>query len=106
MTQESRITRGVEGMIADSSSIAVMIEGVGSRSARWAQLKREDFYAREEERTGRKRMPRNIVQRNNHFRHAISSISASSSNSSNTGSNNCSSGGEENNTNKDQRQMF
>ena len=85
-------------MIADASSIAVMIEGVGSRSARWMHLKREEFIAKEEERTGHKRMPRNIVQRNNRFRHAVSSISASSSDSSNTGSNN--SGGEENNTTK------
>ena len=71
-------------MIADAASIAVMIEGVGSRSARWAHIKRDDLFAKEEERTGRKRMPRNVVQRNNRFRHAISSISASSSNSSNT----------------------
>lgn len=85
-------------MIADSSSIAVMIEGVGSRSARWGHLKREEFITKEEERTGHKRMPRNIVQQNNRFRHAVSSISASSSDSSNTGSNN--SGGEENNSNK------
>jgi len=101
----SRITRGVEGMIADAASIAVMIEGVGSRSARWAHIKRDDLFAKEEERTGRKRMPRNVVQRNNRFRHAISSISASSSNSSNTGSNTGSSGGEENNdSNKPHRQ--
>ena len=85
-------------MIADSASIAVMIEGVGSRSARWGHLKRDEFIAREEERTGHKRMPRNILQRNNRFRHAVSSISASSSDSSNTGSNN--SGGEENSNNK------
>jgi hypothetical protein len=77
-----------------------MVEGVGSRSARWGHLKREDFIAREEERTGRKRMPRSIVQPNNRYRHAVSSISASSSDSSNMGSNNCSSGGEENSNNK------
>jgi len=88
---ESRITRGVEGMIADSSSMAVMIEGVGSRTSRWGHLKREEFIASEEERTGRKRMPRNIVQRNRQFRNAISSISASSCDSSNP-----SSSGEEN----------
>jgi len=93
---ESRITCGAEEMIADASSMALMIEGVGSRSARWAHLKREEFIAREEERTGRKRMPRNIVQRNNRFRHALSSISASSSDSFNTGA----SGGEENSNNK------
>jgi len=96
---ESRMTRGAEGMIADSSSVGVMIEGVGSRSARWGRLKREEFIAREEERTGLKRMPRNIVQQNNRFPHTVSSISASSSDSSNTGSNNCSSGGEENSNN-------
>jgi hypothetical protein len=105
VTQESRFTRGVEGMIADASSIAVMIEGVGSRCSRWAHIKREDIFAKEEERTGRKRMPRNIVQRNNRFRHAISSISASSSNSSNTGSNTGSSGGEENNSNNKPHQQ-
>jgi len=86
-------------MIADSSSIAVMIEGVGSRSTRWGHLKREEFIAREEERTGRKRIPRS-VQQSNRFRHPVSSISASSSDSSNMGSNNCSSGGEENGNNK------
>ena len=101
VTQESRFTRGAEGMIADASSIAVMIEGVGSRSSRWAHIKREDLFAKEEERTGRKRMPRNIVQRNNRFRHPISSISASSSNSSNTGS----SGGEENSSNNKPHQQ-
>jgi len=101
---ESRITRGAEGMLADSSSMAVMIEGVGSRSVRWAHLKRQEFIAKEEERTGRKRMPRNIVQQNNRFRNAISSISASSSDSSNMGSNNCSSGGEENSTNNNKGQ--
>lgn len=105
VTQESRFTRGVEGMVADASSIAVMIEGVGSRSSRWAHIKREDLFDKEEERTGRKRMPRNIVQRNNRFRHAISSISASSSNSSNTGSNTGSSGGEENNSNNKAHQQ-
>jgi len=100
---ESRFTRGAEGMVADSSSIAVMIEGIGSRSARWEHLKRDEFIAKEEERTGRKRMPRNIVQRSNRFRHAISSISASSSGSSNMGSNNCSSGGEDSSSNKNQK---
>ena len=50
------------------------------------QIKREDFYISEEERTGRKHMPRNIDGQNSRFQHAVSSLSASSSNSSNNGS--------------------
>jgi hypothetical protein len=56
-----------------------MIEGVGSRSARWTQIKREDFFLQEEERTGRKYMPRSILRQNGRFQHAVSSLSASSS---------------------------
>lgn len=83
--QECRISRGIDSVIADAASIAVMIEGVGSRSTRWMQIKREDFFLKEEERTGRKHMPRSI--QNSRFQHAVSSLSASSSsNSSNTGS--------------------
>jgi hypothetical protein len=62
-----------------------MVESVGSRCSRWILIKREDFLIREEERTGRKRMPKNIMQPNSRFQHAISSLSSSSS-SSNHGS--------------------
>ena len=84
-------------MISDSASVSAMIEGVGSRSTRWMQIKREDFFLREEERAGTKHMPRNIVRQNNRFQHAMSSLS-SSSNSSNNGSS-----GEEANKKKVQR---
>jgi hypothetical protein len=71
--------------MADAASIAVMVESVGSRSSRWVQIKRDDFLMKDEERTGRKRMPKSIMQQNNRFQHAISSLS-SSSGSSNNGS--------------------
>ncbi|KAL3911234.1 MAG: hypothetical protein SGILL_007363, partial [Bacillariaceae sp.] len=83
--QEARIARGIDAAVADAASVAAMIEGVGSRSNRWVQIKREDFLIKEEERTGRKRMPKSIMQQNNRFQHAVSSLS-SSSNSSNNGS--------------------
>jgi hypothetical protein len=66
--------------------MAAMIEGVGSRSPRWMQIKREDFFLAEAERTGRKHMPANIDGQSSRFQHAVSSLSASSSNSSNNGS--------------------
>lgn len=50
------------------------------------QIKREDFFSREEERTGTKMMPRNIIRPNGRFQHAMSSLSSSSANSSNNGS--------------------
>jgi hypothetical protein len=78
--QECRMSCGVDAVIADAASIEAMIEGVGSRSARWMQIKREDFFLREEERTGRKHMPRNIVRQNSRFQQAVSSLSSSSSN--------------------------
>jgi PAS domain-containing protein len=71
--------------MADAASVAAMIEGIGSRSNRWVQIKREDFLIKEEERTGHKRMPKNIMQKSSRFQHAVSSLS-SSSNSSNNGS--------------------
>lgn len=83
------MSRGVLAVIADAASVAAMIEGVGSRSVRWMQIKREDFFLREEERTGRKHMPRNIVGQNSQFQQAVSSLSSSSNSSNN------SSGGEE-----------
>lgn len=65
--------------MADAASIAAMVESVGSRSNRWVRIKREDFLMKEEERTGRKRMPKNIMRQSSRFQHAISSLSSSSS---------------------------
>ena len=90
----------MDAVLADAASLAVMIEGVGSRTSRWMQIKREEFFIKEEERTGIKRMPRDIVGQNNRFQHAMSSLSSSS-----TSSNKDSSGssGEEANQKKKQR---
>ena len=99
-TQECRKSRGVEAMIADAASIAVMVEGIGSRSERWAQIKREEFLAREDAaiaRAGggtgqsslqqqRQRMPHNITRQNSRLQHAVSSLSSSSESSTGNGS--------------------
>jgi len=83
--KESRVSRGIDAVIADAASVAVMIEGIGSRSTRWMNFKRRDFFLPEEERTGRKHMPRSINRQSGRFQHAMSSLSASSSNTSNNG---------------------
>jgi hypothetical protein len=88
------VARGVDGVMEDAASLAVMVEGVGSRNPRWLHIKREDFLLKDEERTGRKRMPRSIMQQSSRFQHAVSSLS-SSSNSSNNGSS-----GEDSNRNR------
>jgi hypothetical protein len=73
-------------VMADAASTAAMIEGVGSRTPRWMQTKREDFFLKEGERTGRKCMPKNIVRQNSRFQHVVSSLSSSSKSSNNDGS--------------------
>ena len=90
--QECRVSRGIDAVMADAASVAVMIQNVGSRSARWMQIKREEFLIKEEERTGVKRsMPHDILQSGSRFQHAISSLSSSSGSSGGANS----SGGEE-----------
>jgi hypothetical protein len=79
------MSRGVEAIIADAASVAVMIESIGSRSSHWMQIKREDFFLREEERTGTKIMPQNVGRQGGRFQHAVSSLSSSSANSSSNG---------------------
>lgn len=71
-------------MIADAASMAVMVEGIGSRSARWMQIKREELLQREEKRTGRM-MPRSIVRQDSRLQHAVSSLSSSSGSSNGSG---------------------
>lgn len=80
------MSRGIDAIIADAASVAVMIESVGSRSTRWMQIKREEFFQREEERTGTKTMPKNVGPQTGRFQHAVSSLSSSSANSSHNGS--------------------
>lgn len=75
-------------MIRDSASVAVMIENVGNRSDRWKNTVRDEFLRKEEKRTGkiRSRMPRDIVEQDSRFQHAISSLSSSSGYSTGNGS--------------------
>ena len=70
-------------MIADAASVSVMMEGVGSRSTRWTHMKREAFFMKEEERTGTKRMPRDILRQTSRFQLAISNLSSSYGSSNN-----------------------
>jgi len=83
--QECRISRGIESMISDAASVSVMVEGIGSRSSRWMQLKRYEVLNREDIRSGPLHMHRNSDNDNSRTRHTVSSLSSSSgfSNSSN-----------------------
>lgn len=77
------MSRGVDAMIADAASISVMVEGIGSRSFRWMQIKREDAFTPKETRNGSGTMPHNILRENSRLQHAVSSLSSSSGSSSN-----------------------
>jgi len=81
--QDCRVTRGVEGMIADTASVSVMVEGIGSRSTRWMQIKREEFVHLVETKRGSgvARMPHTIVREDSRLQHAVSSLSSSSGSS-------------------------
>lgn len=82
--QDCRISRGVEGMVADAASVSVMVEGIGSRSTRWMQIKREEFFFLEESKRGPSRMPRSI--QDNRLNAAVSSLSSSSGSSNGSAS--------------------
>ena len=41
--QDCRIVRGVDAMICDAASVAVMVERIGCHNARWRRIKRSDF---------------------------------------------------------------
>jgi hypothetical protein len=88
--QECRVSRGMDAMIADSASVSVMVEGIGSRSSRWMQLKREEILGQGEMRTGSSHLHHSIGGNSSQLQHAVSSLSSSSGSS-----NACSSGGEE-----------
>ena len=78
--QVCRKTKGIEAIVCDATSIAIMIESVGCRSDRWVQMKRDSFLTKEEMRTGSRRQ--RIVGQSSNLQHAVSSLSASSSGSS------------------------
>eukprot|EP00557_Chaetoceros_sp_GSL56_P008259 CAMPEP_0176499374 /NCGR_PEP_ID=MMETSP0200_2-20121128/12891_1 /TAXON_ID=947934 /ORGANISM="Chaetoceros sp., Strain GSL56" /LENGTH=919 /DNA_ID=CAMNT_0017897785 /DNA_START=130 /DNA_END=2889 /DNA_ORIENTATION=- len=86
--QQCRKSHGIDAMIRDSASVAVMVENVGNRSDRWKNTVRDEFLRKEETRTGkiRSRMPRDIVHQDSRFQHAISSLSSSSGYSTGNGS--------------------
>lgn len=71
----------MEAIINDAASLAVMIENVGCRSARWQYIKRDEFICREECKSGGKRISGGIGRENTRLQHAISSLSSSSGSS-------------------------
>ena len=77
---ECRKTRGIEGMITESASMSVMIEGIGSRSTRWMHIKREEFLMRQDN------TPTTVMGQNGNMQHAVSSLSSSSGSSNGNGS--------------------
>lgn len=101
--QGSRILKGIDALIRDSASMAVMIDTIGSRNLRWLQRKRDDFLAQNStkhyntesliasHRTHRvtsstgPTLPRTVCQ-NRLAQHTISSLSSCSGSSTEFGS--------------------
>lgn len=67
---------GVAAVINDAASIAVMVEGIGSRSRRWMKIKREEFLSFESVHRGTKQMPWCVERQESRLQHAISSLSS------------------------------
>jgi hypothetical protein len=82
--QECRVSRGIESIISDSASLSVMVEGVGSRSSRWMQLKREEVLRREGMRSRYSQMPYSIGE-DSQQQTGVSSLSSSSGSSNGSG---------------------
>jgi hypothetical protein len=70
----------------DAAGLSVMIEGIGCRSPRWMQIKREEFLMLEETQRGSRKMPRCVVRQESRLQHAISSLSSSSGSSNHASS--------------------
>ena len=100
-SQGSRILKGVDSMIRDSASMAVMIETIGSRNARWLQRKRDEFLSRDSSIGDARRQANNVdnssgtssasgnmpsMVGNTRMQHAVSSLSNSSSGSGSSSS--------------------
>lgn len=89
--QGSRILKGINALVRDSASMAVMIETVGSRNLRWLQRKRDDFLGQYSSKRNHPKsstavnMPRTVRQ-NRQTQHAISSLSSCSGSSTEFGS--------------------
>lgn len=83
--QECRISRGIDAVIADAASLSVMVEGVGSRSSRWMQLKREEVLSREGARPRLSHFPSSIGEDSSQQQNGVSSLSSSSGSSNGSG---------------------
>ena len=83
--QECRISRGIDAVIADAASLSVMVEGVGSRSSRWMQLKREEVLSREGARPRLSHLPSSIGEDSSQQQNGVSSLSSSSGSSNGSG---------------------
>jgi hypothetical protein len=65
-------------MVCDAASASVMIEGIGWRSSRWMQIKREEFLQLEEAKRGSKKVPRCVARQDSRLQQTVSSLSYSS----------------------------
>jgi len=83
--QECRVSRGIDAMIADAASLSVTVEGIGSRSTRWMQIKREEVIKRGTNSSDPEGLPHSIVPQNTRYQHAMSSLSSSSSSGGSAG---------------------
>jgi hypothetical protein len=68
-------------MVCDAASASVMIEGIGWRSSRWMQIKRDEFLQLEEAKRGSKKVPRCIARQDSRLQQTVSSLSCSSGSS-------------------------
>jgi len=91
--RECRRSRGIEAILGDAASMAIMVESVGSRSARWMQIKRDEYLSLQDRKNGNNtntlrprshRIPQNTRVRS--LNPAVSSLSSSSRAESNSGS--------------------
>lgn len=72
-------------MIADAASLSVTVEGIGSRSSRWMQIKREEATKRIANSSDPEGLPHSIVPQSSRYQHAMSSLSSSSSSGGSAG---------------------
>ncbi|KAL7575965.1 hypothetical protein ACA910_000755 [Epithemia clementina (nom. ined.)] len=80
--QECRVSKRIEAVESDAASLCVMIEGIGSRSQRWMQIKREEFALLESSHRGKnQKIPQCIQKQDSRLQHTISSLSSSSASS-------------------------
>ena len=78
MPQDCHVSKGLNSIICNAASLAVMVESIGSRSGRWMQLKRQEVMIAEEAQRGGRKMPPCLVKQPSRLQHAISSLSSSS----------------------------